>query len=50
MKDSAEQNSLKIAIEGYYQEPEKKPIHSNGELSILDALKVTFPIKGDPNK
>lgn len=50
MKDSAEANSLKNAIEGYYQEPEKKAIHSNGELSILDALKVQFPIKEDSGK
>jgi hypothetical protein len=45
MKDLAEVNSLKNAIEGYYQEPEKKPIHSDGELSILEALKVQFPIE-----
>lgn len=50
MKDSAEVNSLENAIEGYYREPEKKPIHSNGELSILDALKVQFPIKEDSGK
>lgn len=47
MKDSADENILKNAIEGYYKEPEKKSIHSNGELSILDALKVQFPIKED---
>lgn len=50
MKDAADENRLKNAIEGYYQEPEKKAIPSNGDLSILDALKVQFPIKEDSGK
>lgn len=50
MKDAAKQNRLKNAIEGYYQESEKKPIHPDGDLSILDALKVQFPIKEDSGK
>lgn len=50
MKGSVKAGNLEEAVQDYYHEPEKKHAHSEGVFSILDALKVQFPIKEEPNK